>query len=363
LSLPLLTHHLSSAVSFQATVYKILIASPGDLQEERSIIEEVVHTWNASHAAADGIVLLPVRWETHSVPEYGDRPQAILNRRLVSECDLLVGAFWTRVGTPTGGFESGTVEEIEQFTKTGKPALLYFSSRQIDPDRVDLDQLKRVRELRSRVEKEALIAQFSSPTELESKLTRHLVAQVQRLRSELSQVPARPIRVARLVTPADPEAGQQPTSGNRQRLDAQALGALYADYWEKFSETLRRSDVQLSPPSPTTRNYARLSLRSSHMRLNVFASVRDRLIGVELILRQPECTPMYEQLQAAREQIEQELAHKVEWKEPPRSYRIALFERGFDLLDRADWDRQHIWLVDKLERYQQVLLKRIEVRR
>lgn len=357
-SSPIIGH---PAVSFHATVYRVLIASPGDLQEERSVIEEVVHAWNASHAAADGIVLLPVRWETHSVPEFGDRPQAILNRRLVSECDLLIGAFWTRVGTPTGGFESGTVEEIEQFTRTGKPALLYFSSRQIDPDRVDLDQLKRVRELRSRVEKEALIAPFSSPTELESKLTRHLIAQMQRLRSESHKAPRQPIRIARRVTPTAPDAPNQPTTVRGQRLDAQALGALYAEYWEKFSEILRRSDVQLRPPSPTTLNYARLSLGSSRMRLNAFATVRDRLIGVELILKRPECTSMYDQLKAAREQIEHELGHRLEWKEPPRSYRIALVERGFDLSDRADWERQHLWLIEKLKKYQQVLLKRIDV--
>jgi hypothetical protein len=34
-----------------------------------------VNDWNAQHAAAEGIVLLPVKWETHARPQSGTRPQ------------------------------------------------------------------------------------------------------------------------------------------------------------------------------------------------------------------------------------------------------------------------------------------------
>ncbi len=47
-------------------------------------------------------VLLPLRWETHTAPEYGTRPQEVINRAIVDECDLLVGIFWTRIGSHTG---------------------------------------------------------------------------------------------------------------------------------------------------------------------------------------------------------------------------------------------------------------------
>jgi hypothetical protein len=42
--------------------------------------------------------------------------------------------FWTKLGTDTGVADSGTVEEIDQFVSAGKPALLYFSSRPINPE-------------------------------------------------------------------------------------------------------------------------------------------------------------------------------------------------------------------------------------
>lgn len=53
--------------------------------------------------------------------------------------------FWTKIGTSTGAAESGTVEEIDQFVAEGKPALLYFSSRPIDPNKIDLKQHKKLR--------------------------------------------------------------------------------------------------------------------------------------------------------------------------------------------------------------------------
>ena len=348
-------------MSFPATVYRVLIASPGDLQQERGIIEEVVNQWNGSHAADEGMVLLPVRWETHAVPEYGDRPQAILNRRLVAECDMLIGAFWTRVGTPTGTSESGTIEEIEQLAKAHKPALLYFSSRQIDPDRVDLDQLKRVRELRVRLEQVALIGQFASPEQLESRLTRDLIQQMRRLRSvpqpstdEATQDP--PPKVSEPARPA-----QSWTAPTGDRFDAATLGALYEEYWSRFSELVARSGLGLRPPIPSTRNYARLSLRSSDMWINAFASVRDRQLGVELVLEDPECKDAIARLRADREEIDRAVGQALEWNELDRSVRIVLSERGFNVANRADWSRQHEWLIEKVRAYQEILLRRIGV--
>jgi hypothetical protein len=117
---------------FRSETYRVLIASPSDLAEERQAATEAVNEWNAQHAVAESAVLWPVRWETHAMPQSGIRPQEAVNRQLVSGCDMLVGMFWTKIGASTGVADSGTVEEIDQFVAAGKPALLYFSSRPID---------------------------------------------------------------------------------------------------------------------------------------------------------------------------------------------------------------------------------------
>jgi hypothetical protein len=120
---------------FSASVLRVLVASPFDTQDERELLRRVIREWNDDHTEDTGTVLLPVLWETHSVPEMGGRPQAILNRQLVENCDMLVGAFWTRLGTPTGEQPSGTVEEIRRFLggrQAGTSLLLRSTRRSLD---------------------------------------------------------------------------------------------------------------------------------------------------------------------------------------------------------------------------------------
>src|SRR5580704_6972098 len=106
-------------MAFTASTYRVLIASPSDLSEERETATAVVNEWNAQHTAAEGIVLLPVRWETRATPTTGVRPQAAINKQLVADSDILLGMFWTRLGTSTGVADSGTLEEIDQFVAAG----------------------------------------------------------------------------------------------------------------------------------------------------------------------------------------------------------------------------------------------------
>ena len=89
--------------------------------KERDTAVKVIQEWNDLYSYSRKVVLLPLRWETHTAPEFGTRPQEVINRAIVDECDLLVGIFWTRIGSPTGVADSGTLEEIERVGKAGKP--------------------------------------------------------------------------------------------------------------------------------------------------------------------------------------------------------------------------------------------------
>src|SRR5690606_19975802 len=137
-------------MSYAAQVFRVLIASPGDVSEERDIAVRIIQEWNDLNSAERRLVLLPLRWETHSAPEYGKRPQEVINRQVVDHCDLLVGVFWTRIGSPTGVADSGTLEEIERVANDGKPVMLYFSKSSKNPDEIDLEQLKRLREFKTK---------------------------------------------------------------------------------------------------------------------------------------------------------------------------------------------------------------------
>lgn len=169
----------------KSLVYRVLIASPSDLAEERKAATETVHEWNAEHAEAESVVLLPIKWETHAMPQFGLRPQEAINRQLVRSSDVLLGMFWTKLGSNTGVAESGTVEEIDQFVAAGKPALLYFSSRPIEPKKIDLKQQGKLRDFKAATLKQALVGEFSSVPDFRQMLLRDLVRFVRELKAKV----------------------------------------------------------------------------------------------------------------------------------------------------------------------------------
>jgi hypothetical protein len=165
-------------MSYAATTFNVMIASPGDVASERAIIRDVVYEWNAVNSASRKIVLLPVGWETHTSPEMGAPAQTIINKQVLNRCDLLVGVFWTRVGTPTELHLSGTVEEIEEHISAGKPAMLYFSSQPVILDTVDMDQVERLKIFKESCRKRGLYETYDSHGDFKDKFYRQLQLKV-----------------------------------------------------------------------------------------------------------------------------------------------------------------------------------------
>ena len=168
-------------MAFDSRAYRILIASPSDVEEEREIAVRVIQEWNDLSSYSRKVVLLPLRWETHTAPEYGTRPQEVINRALVDQCDLLVGVFWTRIGTPTGVADSGTLEEIARVAKAGKPIMLYFSKVGADPDKIDLAQLTKLKAFKEETYPNALTESFKSQIEFRDKFAKQLELKVRDL--------------------------------------------------------------------------------------------------------------------------------------------------------------------------------------
>jgi hypothetical protein len=161
-------------MAFSSTVYKVMIASPGDVIGARAVVRKMLDEWNVVNADSRKTVLLPVAWDTHTSPAMGDRPQAIINKQILRDCDLLVGIFWTRVGSPTGEYPSGTIEEIEEHIKAGKPVMLYFSDEPVRLDSVDEKQYSELRQFKESCQSRGLYETFSALSEFESKFYRQL---------------------------------------------------------------------------------------------------------------------------------------------------------------------------------------------
>lgn len=155
-----------------------MLASPSDVAQERLIVRDALNEWNATYSERSQLVLLPVAWETHASPSMEAPAQDVIDYQVLEGCDLLVGVFWTRLGTPTGRAPSGTVSEIEDHLQSGKPAMLYFSDTPVEPSSVDQAQYRALQDFKQSCIKRGLIETFSSRDEFRGKLARQLAQTV-----------------------------------------------------------------------------------------------------------------------------------------------------------------------------------------
>lgn len=180
-------------MTYNAQVHRVLIASPSDVEEERSQISNTISDWNCIYSESDEKVLLPVKWETHAKPSAG-RAQELINEQLVKKCDILIGVFWTRLGSPTGEYASGTVEEIEEFLSAGKTVMLYFSNKDM-PSEIDLDQLTLLRDFKKKMQGKCLFFEYNDLTELRYLVNRHISLEIIGDKSDSPrQLEARPVK-------------------------------------------------------------------------------------------------------------------------------------------------------------------------
>lgn len=127
---------------------KLSFCGPSDVMKEITIAQEVVQQWNLHHGEARGFWIKHQHWSSDSHPEMGARPQAIINRQMIDDSDIIVAIFWQRFGSPTGAAESGTEEEIRRATRLGKKVMVYFSDLESVAGPVDRAQAQMVADFR-----------------------------------------------------------------------------------------------------------------------------------------------------------------------------------------------------------------------
>jgi Domain of unknown function (DUF4062) len=94
---------------------RIVVASPSDVQAERTKLDGVVAELNRSVAQILGYRLEVSKWESDAYPGFhASGPQALIDGILrIQDCDFFVGIFWKRFGTPVAEAGSGTAHEFQ----------------------------------------------------------------------------------------------------------------------------------------------------------------------------------------------------------------------------------------------------------
>lgn len=151
-----------------------MISCPGDVESEIDIINDVVKQFNSSFNDTLGIAIKTIFWSEDSFSESGDKPQTLINKQLVNDCDAAVAIFWTKFGTPTDHFSSGTEEEIMRMLDAGKQVFMYFSDKPVSPSKQISEDYKKIQTFRKKYKDKGIYFIYSSDEEFKKLLYAHI---------------------------------------------------------------------------------------------------------------------------------------------------------------------------------------------
>lgn len=162
-------------MSTEVTRYQLLISCPGDVKDEVQIIKDAVSKFNSAFTDTLNITIQERHWSKDAYPATGGKAQELLNKQLVDKCDAAVAIFWTRFGTPTDEYHSGSEEEIERMIKSGKNVFLYFSNVPAPPSSIDSEQYQKVKEYKEKFKKgKGLYWEYSAIDEFKELFYAHI---------------------------------------------------------------------------------------------------------------------------------------------------------------------------------------------
>lgn len=155
-------------MAYKALVLNLLISAPGDIPPESlTTIRKAISQWNCNYGQQFSLNVLPISWTEHAVAEFGDRPQALLNKQIVDDADLAIALFRDRLGTPTGEAESGTAEEIKVLAEADKQiAILVDNSPRNPLTGPALKERQRLEDYLSKLYNQALILRYADDKDL-----------------------------------------------------------------------------------------------------------------------------------------------------------------------------------------------------
>src|SRR5262245_22762179 len=166
----------------QKRVLRIVVASPSDVKAERDLLPNVIAELNRGVAADRGLSLELSRWETDAYPGFHpEGPQGLIDPIIqITDCDLLIGIFWKKFGTPTADGQTGTEHEINMavnaWKEKGSPQVfVYFSQKPYTPkSKSEVEQWGQVLEFRDKFPAQGLWWDYNDEEIFEDTVRNHL---------------------------------------------------------------------------------------------------------------------------------------------------------------------------------------------
>ncbi|MBK9925434.1 MAG: hypothetical protein IPP66_09095 [Anaerolineales bacterium] len=132
------------------SVFRVVIASPNDVERERAIVRKVIENLNKNLASIDENYRLDVVEQKDAAPGAGNPEDRVSEQLAIPNCHIFIGIFWRRFGNPpkiirpkdSSYYLSGTESEIDMAFNARKnnsdikPEIMLY--RKVDiPDEAD----------------------------------------------------------------------------------------------------------------------------------------------------------------------------------------------------------------------------------
>ena len=161
----------------QITMFDLLLSCPGDAYKEcYPAVRKAIEIINADPQINNSISVSLKHWSTSSYPQSGGQAQKLLNSQIVKPADIAIAIFWTRFGTPTDDYNSGTEEEIDLLIKNKRQVFLYFLDKPIPPSITDSPEYTENRKKITLFQKkyEGIYCVAKDENDLQEKIVNHL---------------------------------------------------------------------------------------------------------------------------------------------------------------------------------------------
>lgn len=230
---------------FQSTTLRVVIVSPSDVGPTREAVVQCIQEWTSEHSYRLGVTLLPIRWETDASPDIG-RPQEVINTQIIDPADIVVAVFRSKVGSPTGREDSGTIEEIKRGIDQGKRVMIYFSRNEADGTNPDADQTEKLKLFKLWCKEKALYFEYDTAEHLVAQLRHHLSSSVDTIMARLNRDAAPSTISSSAILASENDVVAKPTydSGNFDGDVSPTTGPAPSTL-EPLDTGLVRRDVQL----------------------------------------------------------------------------------------------------------------------
>lgn len=138
------------------TNYRVFLASPGDVANERDIVKKVILEFNDQYVKELKSTITLMTWENSTHPAFGSYPQNVINQQ-IGEYDIFIGILWSRFGTPTPNSGSGTEEEFnlayDRFKSNSNDIriMMYFNQDGVPINDIDIEQIAKIKNFKQKL--------------------------------------------------------------------------------------------------------------------------------------------------------------------------------------------------------------------